>query len=87
MAAFVGLGYTILAGFLYQPNIIPEYIFIAYISGFLGIMLSPSHLCLVLTNEFFNSNLMNVYKRLLVPLAILAIIGLLLYYSGWFGLF
>ena len=87
VAAFVGLGYTILAGFLYQPNIVPEYIFIAYVSGFLGVMLSPSHLCLVLTNEFFESNLMNVYKRLLLPLLIFAVMATLLYSSGWFGLF
>ena len=86
-AAFVGLGYSLLAGYLYQPEIVPSFIFLAYLSGFLGIILSPTHLCLVLTNEYFGSNLLRVYRKMVLPLAILFVLGLLLYFSPWPSLF
>jgi len=35
-----------------------------YIIGFAGILLSPLHLCLVLTNEYFKSSLYKVYRYL-----------------------
>ena len=41
-----------------------------YIIGFAGILLSPLHLCLVLTNEYFKSSLYKVY-RYLAPAGIL----------------
>jgi integral membrane protein (TIGR00529 family) len=87
VSAFIALGYTILAGFLYDPVIMPGNILLAYVSGMIGIMLSPAHLCLILTNEYFHSDLGKVY-RLLIPAAVLlAACGLGLYYSGWPGLF
>jgi len=35
-----------------------------YVIGFAGILLSPLHLCLVLTNEYFKSSLIKVYRYL-----------------------
>lgn len=87
VAAFVALSYTLLAGFLYQPEIMPSYILLAYLSGFVGMMLSPSHLCLILTNEYFRSDLLKVYRRLAIPLILLALFGFLLYLSPWAALF
>ncbi len=87
VAAYVAMGYTILAVFLYQNGYDPGYIFLAYLSGYVGIMLSPSHLCLILTNEFFGSDLGRVYRRLAVPLIILLLTGVLLYLAGWPDLF
>ncbi len=83
VSAYVGLGYSILAGFLYQPQLDPSMILWAYVSGFAGVMLSPSHLCLILTNEFFNSQLSAVY-RLLIPAALVVLVaGLVLSHTGW----
>lgn len=87
VAAFVAMGYTLLAGFLYQPEIVPSYIMLAYLSGYLGMMLSPTHLCLILTNEYFHSNLLKVYRQLALPVLLLALLGLLLYFSPWADLF
>ncbi len=87
VAAFVALGYTLLAGFLYQPEIIPSHIMLAYLSGYLGMMLSPSHLCLILTNEYFKSDLLKVYRQLTIPIILLALFGVLLYLSPWTALF
>jgi integral membrane protein (TIGR00529 family) len=83
VAAFVALGYTLLACFLYQPEIVPGYILLAYLSGYLGMILSPTHLCLILTNEYFESDLLKVYRRLAVPVILLAALGFLLYLSPW----
>ncbi len=42
----------------------------AYASGFAGVMFSPVHLCLVLTKDYFKSELMPIYRLMLVPEAI-----------------
>ena len=87
VSAYVGLGYSILAGYLFQPHLNPSYIMLAYFSGFLGIMLSPAHLCLILTNQYFYSDLVAVYKRMIPPFIVLTILVILLYLSGWGDLF
>jgi integral membrane protein (TIGR00529 family) len=46
-----------------------------YVIGFAGILASPVHLCLVLTNEYFKSSLYKVYRYLAPPVVILVIIS------------
>ena len=87
VAAYVAIAYTILAGLLYQHGIEPGYILLAYLSGFFGMMLSPAHLCLILTNEYFKSDISLVYRRLAPPIVLLLLAGILLYLSGWPELF
>ena len=87
VSAYVGLGYTLLAGLLYQPVLNPGLIMLAYLSGFIGMMFSPAHLCLILTNNYFGSDLVKVYRLLIVPLLLLGIGGILLYISGYGALF
>jgi len=41
----------------------------AYASGFAGVMFSPVHLCLVLTKDYFHSELTPIYRQMLVPQA------------------
>ena len=41
----------------------------AFVSGFAGILLSPAHLCLVLTAEYFKAEMREVYKILVWPVA------------------
>jgi len=82
-AAYVALSYTLLAGFLYQPVINPSHIFLAMLSGYIGMMLSPTHLCLIVTNEYFHSDLLKVYRCIVIPFLILGLAGFLIYLSGW----
>jgi hypothetical protein len=42
----------------------------AYVSGFCGILLSPAHLCLALTADYFKAELRDVYRILLVPVGV-----------------
>lgn len=86
-SAYVGLGYSILAGYLYQPILNPSYILIAYFSGFIGVMLSPTHLCLILTNQYFKCDLITAYKRMIPPFFVLTILVFALYFAGWGKLF
>ena len=84
-AAYVALAYSLLAGFLYLPEIIPANIFLAFLSGYVGMMFSPAHVCLVVTNEFFKSDLIKVLRTLAPPLLLLALAGYLIYLSPWPG--
>lgn len=81
--ALVGIAYPLLAGYLYQPEINPANIFLAFISGYVGMILSPTHFCLILTNEYFQSNLGKVYRLLAIPLLTLFLAGFLLYLIGY----
>jgi integral membrane protein (TIGR00529 family) len=81
--ALVGLGFPLLAGFLYQPEINQANIFLAFISGYVGMILSPSHFCLILTNEYFKSNIGAVYRLLAFPIITLFLAGLLLFLTGY----
>ncbi len=50
----------------------------AYAMGFLGVMLSPTHLCLVLGREHFGARWGGVYARLVAPALVVFITGLVL---------
>jgi integral membrane protein (TIGR00529 family) len=41
----------------------------AFVSGFAGILLSPAHLCLALTAEYFKADMRRVYRILIGPVA------------------
>ncbi len=85
VTAFVGLSYPLLAGYLYQPDLNMGNIFLAYISGYFGMMLSPTHFCLILTSEYFKADLGKVYKVMFLPLSILFLAGVVLYLTGYPG--
>ena len=76
--AFLGITFPLLL-----PLIVPETglngfaLLLAYGSGMIGMMLSPLHLCLVLSAEYFRAHLAEVYRYLLAPaLAVLAVLVL-----------
>jgi len=75
--AFVGICFPVLrplmvaaGGFHYG------YITFAFAGGFLGVLLSPVHLCLVLSAEYFKADFGRVYRRLAVPAGLLALVAL-----------
>ncbi|UCF93438.1 MAG: DUF401 family protein [Desulfobacterales bacterium] len=57
------------------------YVMLALVSGFAGVLLSPVHLCLLLSNEYFHTSQLSVYKLLWVPCT-----GLILAGVGYFWL-
>lgn len=82
-AAFIGLSFPILAGFLYIPEIQMGNIFLAHLSGYLGMILSPTHFCLLLTAEHFKADLGKVYRAFVPALLLLAAVGFALYFFGY----
>jgi hypothetical protein len=52
---------------------------LAYACGLMGVMLSPAHLCLVVSNQYFKADIQKVYRLLLLPVTIIILIGLILY--------
>lgn len=45
----------------------------AFASGFLGVLLSPVHVCLLLTREYFKANLWGIYRIMMLPCVIVFI--------------
>ncbi|MCU0288233.1 MAG: DUF401 family protein [Acidobacteria bacterium] len=67
--AFIAIAYPILLPLiknLPEAHFLPLSLYV-FVIGFTGIMVSPLHLCLVLTNEYFKSNLYKVYHYILWP--------------------
>lgn len=74
--AFVGLSFPILAGLAGGLNV--NNVSLAYLSGMAGVMLSPLHLCLILTLNYFKADPVKFYKLMLFPASILIILAMLL---------
>ena len=51
---------------------------IAYLGGFLGAMLSPSHACLVMSTRYFGAKIQGVYRYLVPSVAVTAAITVLI---------
>lgn len=65
--AYVGITFPLLLPLMGHGALFPGLLALAFGSGFAGVMLSPLHLCLVLTREYFNADLSKVYRLLLLP--------------------
>ncbi len=78
--AFIIIAYPILLPLISQlaPEVFEAISIYIYVTGFAGILLSPVHLCLVLTNEYFKSNIIKVYKYLIPPVLIMIIFATIL---------
>jgi hypothetical protein len=78
--AFIVISYPILLPLI--QNLSPDHFVLmsvyVYVIGFAGILLSPLHFCLILTNEYFKSSLYKVYRYLAPPGIILVVISTVL---------
>lgn len=52
----------------------------AFAAGFLGVLLSPVHLCLVLTREYFKADIWGIYKRIIPASCIIMAAALAMYF-------
>jgi len=77
--AFVGSTFPIIIPLVYsmgEGSFILAYIILALICGFVGVLLSPLHLCLLLSNQYFETTFGRVYRHLVMPCALLFVTGL-----------
>jgi integral membrane protein (TIGR00529 family) len=68
--AFVGSSFPILITLTAtrgQEQLMMPYIMLALSCGFVGVLLSPVHLCLLVSNHFFGTTLNAVYRLLWLP--------------------
>jgi integral membrane protein (TIGR00529 family) len=82
-SAFVGVSYPILLPFLIPHQVDWGLVMLVYACGFIGVMLSPVHFCLILTKDYFKADLLKVYKLILLPSLLLILLALLLVISGY----
>lgn len=66
---YVGITFPLLLPLMGTPAPSPALVALAFGSGFAGVMLSPVHLCYVLTCEYFQADIATVYHRLFLPSA------------------
>ena len=74
--AYVAIAFPILLGMM--PVVDLPLMALAYVSGFAGLMLSPMHLCLVLTSEFFQARMGKMILMMVPPLCVMVGVGWLL---------
>ena len=65
--AFVGVTLPILIPLIHslgETDFMLQYVMLTIVCGFSGVLLSPLHLCLILSNEYFNTSMSAVYRHL-----------------------
>jgi hypothetical protein len=54
---------------------------LAYGFGYMGMMVSPVHLCLLVTRDFFSGNMRGIYRQILPCVSVVACYSLLLHFA------
>lgn len=80
VTGFVGATFPILLGLLPEGDVNIRLVAIAFSSGFAGAMISPVHLCLVLTVQYFQANLEKVLIRVGAGEIWIVILATILYF-------
>ncbi|MCG8334470.1 MAG: DUF401 family protein [Proteobacteria bacterium] len=68
--AFVGVSVPILIPLIQsygESAFMYPYAMLIMVSGFAGVLLSPLHLCYILSNQYFETKISSVYKHLMIP--------------------
>ena len=79
--AYVAIAFPVLLPLLLSNgNLNYANLALAYISGFEGVLLSPVHLCLSLSKEYYGATFKGVYKLLLPSVSILFVFSVLFYW-------
>jgi hypothetical protein len=81
---FVGATFPIFLGLENAQHIAA--ISFAFASGYVGVLLSPVHLCLVLTREYFKATMAGIYSRILKGVILIMLVALIEYFILIVGL-
>lgn len=77
---FVGATFPLFLGLLGSGSPDLRLIAFAFASGCAGVMLSPLHLCLVLTVQYFEADFDRVYRMLIMPEVVMVLTAAALYF-------
>lgn len=75
----IGVTFPLIIPFT-RPENFNVSIMLAFACGFMGVMLSPAHLCLVVSNQYFNADIQKVYKLLVAPVMSVLFTALFIFY-------
>ncbi|MBM4309301.1 MAG: DUF401 family protein, partial [Deltaproteobacteria bacterium] len=78
----IGIGFPILIPLLHDHPDFLYYMSLAFAGGIGGVLLSPLHLCLILTKEYFRADWKGVYQLVWFPVVSILLAGLV-----WLALF
>ena len=73
--AFVGVAFPVVMPLITGAHSPLSAAALAYSGGFLGVLLSPVHLCLILTNQYFKARLGGVYRLMIFPVVFVAAVA------------
>jgi len=76
--AALGIGLPVLLPIIVQGEANLYYAMLAFTGNFVGQMISPMHLCLVVTRNYFKVDMGKIYKMLILPLTIIILSSLVL---------
>ena len=76
--AALGIGLPVLFPIIIQGEANLYYAMLAFTGSFVGVMIFPMHLCLVVTKNYFKADMGKIYKMLILPLAIITLSALVL---------
>lgn len=74
----IGIGFPILIPLFQNDSNFLNYMTLAFASGISGDLLSPFHLCLILTKDYFRADLKGVYRFIWMPTTFILVVALLL---------
>lgn len=77
--SYSSIALPLLTSFTGYENVVPKNVLLVVSAGYLGVMLSPLHLCYVLTAEYFGSKIEKTYRQLLLLVLITAVAVWILY--------
>jgi len=78
---FVSISFPVIYPFLVVNGVVDmNYLLLGFIGGFLGVMVSPMHLCLIVTTDSFKTTLREVYPYL-IKAGMITLAGGLAYYA------
>jgi integral membrane protein (TIGR00529 family) len=78
-SATIGICFPVLLPFMVVQNEVNlNYAMFAYVGAYIGMMISPVHLCLVITKDYFKADLAKIYKLLALPSLIITLFALIL---------
>ena len=83
---FVGASFPLVISILPgDPQACIQYVILAFGCGYLGVLASPVHICLILSRDYFEVSLVKIYQELLLPF-ILFFAGLVILFFLYGGL-
>ncbi len=79
--AFVGIAFPLLVPIVGYGSIDGGALMLAYVSGMAGVLLTPMHLCLVLSVDYFKAKILRTYSFIVPAVLASILIALIMYVS------